>query len=66
MDLLTVGISAIVIFSDGSFALLPTLIYLPFENVEILAYVNYYHGNRLAAFNKNLGNGGMIRARVYF
>ncbi|MFH1941391.1 MAG: hypothetical protein ABIL68_04745 [bacterium] len=65
-DLLTLGISTIYTFSDGSFALLPTLNYSPFENVEILTYINYYHGNHLAAFNKNLGNGGMIRARVYF
>ncbi|MBN1779709.1 hypothetical protein JW948_01160 [bacterium] len=51
---------------DGSVAVLPMLNASPFENMELLAYVNLYFGRSTAMFNKNLGNGGLVRARIYF
>ncbi len=65
-DLLSVGLSTICTVTDGSAALLPTLNWTPFENVEILAYINLYAGKAEAAFNSRMGNGGLVRARIYF
>jgi hypothetical protein len=64
-DLTQLGLS-IIAAGDGSVALLPSLTATPFENVEVTAYANFYFGSETAAFNKNLGNGGLIRLRVYF
>ncbi len=64
-DLTQLGLSLIAA-GDGSVAFLPTLNTTPFENVEVIAYANFYFGSELSAFNKNLGNGGLIRLRVYF
>jgi hypothetical protein len=65
-DLMSVGISTIYSISDNSFALVPTLNYSFSDNVEIFAYLNLNFGKEGKAFAKNMGNGGMIRARVYF
>lgn len=65
-DLIQLGTSVIAAVSDGSFGILPTLNATPYENVEILAYLNFYFGNTGSAYNKQLGNGGFIRAKVYF
>jgi len=64
-DLTDLGISAVGA-GDGSIALVPTLHSTPFENGELLAYANLYLGPENAMFNRNLGNGGLIRLRVYF
>ncbi len=65
-DLLSVGISTIYSISDNSFALVPTLSYSLSDNVEVFAYLNINFGKEGKAFAKNLGNGGLIRVRVYF
>lgn len=65
-DLLSVGISTIYSISDNSFALVPTLSYSLSDNVEVFAYLNINFGKEGKVFAKNMGNGGMIRARVYF
>jgi len=65
-DLVNLGLSSIVCFSDNSSALLPTLNYNVFENVELLLYLNFYLGKEGTVYASNLGNGGLIRARVYF
>jgi len=52
--------------SDNSFALVPTLNYSLSDNVEVFAYLNINFGKEGKVFAKNMGNGGMIRARVYF
>ena len=65
-DLVNLGLTSIVCFSDNSFALLPTLNYNIFENVELLLYLNFYLGKEGTVYASNLGNGGLVRARVYF
>ena len=65
-DLLSVGISTIYSISDNSFALVPTLNYSLSDNVEVFAYLNINFGKEGKVFAKNMGNGGVIRARVYF
>jgi len=65
-DLLSVGISTIYSISDNSFALVPTLNYSLSDNVEVFAYLNINFGKEGKVFGKNMGNGGIIRARVYF
>ena len=65
-DLLSVGISTIYSISDNSFALAPTLNYSLSDNVEVFAYLNINFGREGKVFAKNIGNGGVIRARVYF
>jgi len=65
-DLLTAGISSIYSISDTSLALIPTINYSLSDNVDIFAYLNLNFGAEGKAFAKNLGNGGLIRIRVYF
>jgi len=65
-DLLSVGISTIYSISDNSFALVPTLNYSLSDNVEVFAYLNINFGKEGKVFAKNMGSGGVIRARVYF
>jgi len=65
-DLLSVGLSAIYCLSDKSTALVPTLNYSFSDNVEIFAYLNINFGQEGKAFSKKMGNGGLIRVRVYF
>jgi hypothetical protein len=64
-DLTQLGISMIAA-GDGSFVLIPTLNAVPFENIELLGYLNVYSGKNTSAFNSHLGNGGLIRIRAYF
>ncbi|MFC2169579.1 hypothetical protein ACFLRM_03285 [Acidobacteriota bacterium] len=65
-DLLSLGISSVYSLSDNSIVLIPTLNYSLSENVDIMAYLNLNFGQEGTAFSKNLGNGGLIRARIYF
>ncbi len=65
-DLLNVGVSAIYSLSDKSMALVPTLNYSFSDNVEIFAYLNLNFGAEGKVFSKQMGNGGLIRVRVYF
>jgi hypothetical protein len=65
-DLIQLSLSVIYVFSDQSAAIVPTLNYNLFENVDVFAYLNFYTGGEGTVFNKKLGNGGLIRARIYF
>ena len=65
-DLMSVGISTIYSVSDKSLTLVPTLNYSFSDNVEIFAYLYFNIGKDGKVFAKTMGNGGMIRARVYF
>jgi hypothetical protein len=65
-DLLSMGLSTIYSISDNSMALVPTLSYSLSENVDIFAYLNFNFGAEGKAYASTLGNGGLIRARVYF
>jgi len=65
-DFLTLGSSVIYSISDQSVAVVPTLSYSFFENMDIMAYLNTNIGQEGKAYSKDSGNGGIIRARVYF
>lgn len=65
-DLMYLGLSTIFSISDKSLALVPMLNYNIFENVELLAYLNFYLGKEGTAYASNMGNGGLVRARFYF
>ena len=65
-DLLNAGLSTIYSISDNSFALVPTLSYSFSDNVDIFAYLNLNFGKEGRVFSKNMGNGGLIRVRIYF
>ena len=65
-DLMSLGISTIYSISDGSLALVPTLNYSLSDNVELFAYLNFNFGEEGKVFSEKMGNGGLIRVRVYF
>lgn len=65
-DFIDIGSSIIYNISDGSLALVPTLNYSLSANLDLMAYLNYNFGEEGAAFDTNAGNGGLIRARIYF
>jgi len=65
-DLANIGCSAIASINDGSVAVIPTLNYSIFEDVDLSIYLNLYLGKEGKSFATNLGNGGLLRIRVYF
>ena len=65
-DFIDLGSSGIFCFSDNSFALVPTLNYSFSENLDIMAYLNFNFGEDGTAYSKSTGNGGVLRARIYF
>ncbi len=65
-DLMTVGGMFIGSLSDGSAAIVPMLNWNMFQNIELLTYVNINTGQDGQAYAANLGNGGIVRMRVYF
>ena len=65
-DLLTVGGSVICCLNDGSFALVPQLIYNFEENIDITLFGNFYIGSEGKSFSSDLGSGGLLRFRYYF
>ncbi len=65
-DLLTIGLSAVGSLSDGSVAVIPLIRDNVFENVELTVLGNYYHGKTGSVYADHLGNGGLVRLRVYF
>lgn len=65
-DLMLIGSSAIYSISDGSFAIIPSIYYSIFENVDLTLMFNIYVGEEDKLFHSSLGNGGYLRAQVYF
>lgn len=65
-DFIQLGMSNIYSISDNSLAFVPTLSYSFSENVEIFAYLNLNLGKEGTVFAESMGNGGMVRIRVYF
>ena len=65
-DLITLGSSFIYSISDNSMAIVPTLNYSFSENMDIMAYLNTNTGKDGTVFSRKSGDGGIIRARVYF
>ncbi|MBN2000769.1 hypothetical protein JW935_24685 [candidate division KSB1 bacterium] len=65
-DFIDVGTSCIFSLSDNSLALVPTLNYSFTENVDIMAYLNVNFGEKGTVYSEKSGNGGLLRARIYF
>jgi len=65
-DLVNFGVSGIYCISDNSVALIPMIMASPTNNLELMLYFNFYLGKEGTFYASNLGNGGMIRARIYF
>ena len=65
-DFLDMGLSLVYCLSDNSLALVPTLRYSLAQNLEIIGYLNINFGQEGDVFSENMGNGAMIRARLYF
>ncbi|UCE08808.1 MAG: hypothetical protein JSW07_14900 [bacterium] len=65
-DFMQLGLSSIYSISDNSLALVPTFDYSFSQNMDIMAYLNFNFGKDGTAFSKLQGNGGLLRARVYF
>ncbi|MBD3289120.1 hypothetical protein GF337_09975 [candidate division KSB1 bacterium] len=65
-DLIDFGNSCIYSISDNSLAIIPMLTYNIFQNVDLTLIGNIYFGEEGAVYSDNMGNGGLVRARVYF
>jgi hypothetical protein len=65
-DLFMIGTSAIFSISDQSIAVVPMIQYNIFENVDLTLMFNLYLGEEGKVFSSSLGNGGFIRAQIYF
>lgn len=65
-DLAMVGGSVIFSISDQSAALVPMATYSLFENIDLTLMLNLYVGDEGKAYSSALGNGGFLRAMVYF
>jgi hypothetical protein len=65
-DVLALGGSCIICVSDGSAALVPTAEYSLYENVDLTLMLNFFIGSEGRAYSSKLGNGGFLRANIYF
>ena len=65
-DLIDLQLMSIFSISDGSAAVVSVINYNIFENVDLNIMGNVYTGGEGKVYNSKLGNGVVIRARVYF
>jgi len=65
-DFIDLGLSSIYSISDGSLALVPIFTYSFSQDMDIMAYINVNMGKKGAVFSPLQGNGGLLRARIYF
>jgi len=65
-DLINLQILSIFCINDGSAAIVPVIDYNIFENVDLNIMGNIYTGCEGRFYNSKLGNGVVIRGRVYF
>jgi len=65
-DLINLQLLSVLSFNDGSAAIVPVIDYNIFENMDINVMGNIYTGSEGKVYNSRLGNGLVIRARVYF
>ncbi|MBN2088950.1 hypothetical protein JW964_05030 [candidate division KSB1 bacterium] len=65
-DLVQLGLSTIYSISDQSMAFIPMITYPFTQNIELSCFLTFYQGKEGTAYNKNLGNGGVFRLRIYF
>jgi len=65
-DLMNIGCMSIFSISDKSLALVPTVSYSLFQDVELTLFGNFNLGKEGRTFGENMGQGGIVRLRVYF
>ncbi|MGB2989608.1 MAG: hypothetical protein WBC98_06580, partial [Candidatus Zixiibacteriota bacterium] len=65
-DLIKVGGSTLVSLSDGSIALVPTVLYSFQENIEFTLIGNVNVGREGKAYGSSQGRSLLLRGRVYF
>jgi hypothetical protein len=65
-DLILVGSSVVVSGSDRSVAVVPTIQYNLFENIDLTLMLNLYLGDEGKVYSSRMGNGGFLRCRAYF
>lgn len=65
-DLVGLGLIGVASTSDGSVALVPTLDWNLFENVDLTLMANVLLGDEGKAYGSTLGSGGILRCRVWF
>ena len=65
-DLISIGGMVIQSISDGSATIAPMLTWSMLEDVEFTTYLNLNTGKDGQTYAANLGNGGIVRIRVYF
>lgn len=65
-DFIHLGLSVIHSISDGSLALVPMFTYSFSQTVDIMSYINVNLGDKGAVYSPLQGNGGLLRARIYF
>ena len=65
-DLISLQLLSIFSINDGSAAVVPVIDYNIFENVDLSIMGNVFTGGEGKAYNSRLGNGVILRARVYF
>ena len=65
-DYINIGLSTIYSISDQSLAIIPTMNYSYSSDLEFVAYLNFNLGREGTTYSTLQGNGGLLRARVYF
>lgn len=65
-DMLNIGTSLIVGITEWSTVIVPMVQYSLFQNVELTLMGNIYIGEEGTTYSSKLGNGGFLRATVYF
>lgn len=65
-DLMNLQLMTVFSVSDGSAAFVPVIDYNIFQNVDLSIMGNIYTGSEGKVYNSELGNGVIIRGRVYF
>jgi hypothetical protein len=65
-DLIKIGGSTLLSLSDGSIALVPTLLYSFHENIEFTLIGNVNVGQEGKAYGSSQGHSLLLRSRVYF
>jgi hypothetical protein len=65
-ELMTIGNAFIVSITDGSVAIIPSLEYSVFENIDFALFLNFYTGKEGTAYSYRLGSGGFARLQIFF
>ena len=65
-DLMSIGASVIYCITDATAAVVPQILYSLFQDVDLTVMGNLFVGKPGTTFSSDLGQGGLVRLRVYF